>query len=387
MSELNQSVLRELATSARADIIAVPEEGQKIECVINSDTIAEGNGMVMSDDGSLVPSGIIGSGQISKSTDNLFSSGSISMGQLNSTFGAKNLGSLYRGNKVPDCQYNNGVPSGGTIKFSDFRGTTKTIYAQCNGNFNHLQARWEIFGDQDWTSAADKRITFTGHCGSGDGNPGMRINNSGALYGNTVEMVTAGTPSIIGKGGNAGQGGNQAMHIATPIKIPGGFWNGSVYGGGGGGGQGGNGGNGGNGQHGGKKRCNGWFCNGSKRECNGDGGNGGNGGNGGGGGRGAGFIWNGSSWVNSQTGGSGGNAGNSGNGRAGNGGNGGNGGGGGGYQSTGGGGGGGNSGNRGGNGESGCGGGPNNGNGGNGGGGGAGGGPKANFSHNGYRYG
>ena len=42
------------------------------------------------------------------------------------------------------------------------------------------------------------------------------------------------------------------MHIATPIKIPGGFWNGSVYGGGGGGGQGGNGGNG-NGQHGAKK--------------------------------------------------------------------------------------------------------------------------------------
>ena len=182
MSELNQSVLRELATSARADIIAVPEEGQKIECVINSDTIAEGNGMVMSDDGSLVPSGIIGSGQISKSTDNLFSSGSISMGQLNSTFGAKNLGSLYRGNKVPDCQYNNGVPSGGTIKFSDFRGTTKTIYAQCNGNFNHLQARWEIFGDQDWTSAADKRITFTGHCGSGDGNPGMRINNLSLIH-------------------------------------------------------------------------------------------------------------------------------------------------------------------------------------------------------------
>ena len=96
------------------------------------------------------------------------------------------------------------------------------------------------------------------------------------------------------------------MHIGTPIKIPGGFWNGSVYGavavvvkaatvetaamvnte---------------------QKRCNGWFCNGSKRECNGDGGNGGNGGNGGGGGRGAGFIWNGSSWVNSQTGGSGSN--------------------------------------------------------------------------------
>jgi hypothetical protein len=387
MSELNQSVLRELATSARTDIIAVPEEGQRIESVINSDTVGLTNGMVMSDDGEEVASGIIGNGQITKSTDNLFPSGSISLSQLNSTFGGSKMSQLYRGGSgVPDCQYNNSVPTSGTIKFSDFRGTTKKIYAQCNGNFNHLQARWEIFGDQDWTSAADKRITFTGHCGSSDANPGMRINNSGALYGNTVEMTTAGSPAIIGKGGNAGSGGNIGMHIATPIKIPDGFWNGSVYGGGGGGGTGGNGGNGGNGQHGGKKRCNGWFCNGSKRECNGDGGSGGNGGNGGSGGTGAGYVWTGSAWNNSQTGGSGGNAGNSGNGRAGNGGNGGNGGGGGGYGGTGGSGNSGNKGNRGGNGESGCGGGPNNGNNGNGGNGGAGGGAKSNFSHNGYRY-
>lgn len=301
---------------------------------------------------------------ISKSTDNLFSSGSISFSALKNTFGGGNSLSGYkRGSAVPDVSYNSSVPtSNSDIDFSDFRNTTKKITATCNGNFDQLNARWQIFGDQDWTATIEKVIEVTGNVGStAVGQPAMRINQQ---CGGNVELKVNGM--IYGRSGDRNGGaGSIGIWIASPVKVSDGDWGDRIIGGGGGGGRGGNGGNGGNGEHGGKKRCNGWFCNGSKRECYNNGGTGGNGGAGGEGGRGKGYVWNGSGWSLVHESGLAGSAGSAGTGSSGSGGNGGNGGDGGDRGSPGAAGNAGNTGNSGGNGESGCGGGPNSGNAGN----------------------
>lgn len=328
--------------------------------------------------------------QITITPDNLFASGQISMFSIVSNFGggSPNISRFYRGRgQVPDISYNNNVPTGGSISFSQFRGSTSKITSFCNGTFTHLQARWEIFGDSLWTANINKEVQFNGYSGSNDSNPGIRFNM--AMSGSCTVYMTGGSmimgrPGEGGGGGGAGgaggggAGGNVAMHIASPIRIRNDDLVNRIKGAGGGGGGGGGGGNGGNGGQDGVIKCDGsWFCTGTQRVCYGGNNSGGSGGAGGAGGRGRGYVWNGSFWVdtasNGAMSGQGGNGGSGGSGRGGSGGTGGRGGDGGGWGSTGNTGSGGSRGNDGGGGSSGC---PN-GSGGNGGGNGGGGGGSA----------
>jgi len=228
--------------------------------------------------------------------DNLFTSGSISFGSIRSAFGGgNNIGNYFRGGSViPNISYNNGIPTGGTIRFSNFRGSTAKIRANCNGQFTHLNSRWQIFGDQLWTGNIRKEIYLNGQCGSNDGNPGLRINEG--LTGRCelrVSGMVRGKPGPI----NGGAGG-VAMHLSSTIHITNDDFVNRIKGAGGGGGKGGRGGDGGNGQQGGDVRCDGsWFCNGSQRVCYGGNNSGGAGGAGGNGGMGRGFWWNGQFWV------------------------------------------------------------------------------------------
>jgi hypothetical protein len=137
-------------------ISKLDSSGSKVVHVLESDTyvlddISKVNSV--SDFATLVQN------QITISPDNLFSSGEISLGSLRSSFGGgSNISDYFRGRSIPNVSYNNGVPTGGSISFSNFRNTTKKVTSYCNGTFTHLQARWEIFGDTLWTSNIDKEI-------------------------------------------------------------------------------------------------------------------------------------------------------------------------------------------------------------------------------------
>jgi len=344
-----------------------------------------------------LPADIIGDGSVSLVYNTLFSSGSISFSALKSNFGGGNsINTYYRGgNAVVNVSNNNNVPTGGTISFSQFRNSTNKVSGHCNGNFSHLQMRWEVYGDTLWQSKLNKTTRLSGHAGAINiDNPALRFNNSGQ---GTIELETAGSGFAMGEpgqpgggGGGRGNDGGWAIHLASTVKISDSVWTGRVKGAGGGGGGGGNGGRGGGGGHSGVIKCTGWFCNGRARDCRRDGGNGGNGGNGGQGGWGRGYAWNGSAWIDTAVwqGGQGGNGGGGGNSRSGgNGGGGGSGGSGGGWGGRGAGGNGGGRGNDGGGDQHGCGyNGDRSGRGGNGGGGGGNNRDKFTTSHNGYRY-
>ena len=341
-------------------------------------------------------SGTVGNGSLSLSYDQKFGSGSISFNSLKSELaGGNNISNYYRGGNVANISQNNNVPTSGTISFSNFRNVTVKCTANCNGNWQHLQARWEVFGDALWTSTLNKRVNLNGNFGGTSSDPALRFNNSGQGQIEVYVVNTNGNPCVRGYGGagggsnaGGGQGGRGGIHVASPLRMPNDHLNSRIRGGGGGGGGGGKGGKGGGGGHGGGRRCRGWFCNSSYRVCHNNGGAGGNGGNGGGGGRGAGYVWNGNNAFAAHTGagGGGGAGGAGGNSRAGGrGGNGGNGGNGGGFESNGSQGGTGQGGSQGGGDEQGCGyyGGNRNGQGGQGGGGGGGGAAKQSTSHNG----
>jgi len=316
--------------------------------------------------------------QITITPDNLFASGSISLGSIRSSFGGgTSISNYYRGgSNIPTVSYNNGIPTGGSISFSQFRGSTAKITSFCNGTFTHLQARWEMFGDTLWTANIRKEVQFNGFSGSNDANPGLRFNQG--MQGTCTLYMSSGS-MVMGRPGDRNSGtGNVALHLASPLRVRNDDLVNRIKGAGGGGGRGGNGGNGGNGGQGGTVKCDGsWFCNGTQRECYGGNNSGGNGGNGGDGGMGRGYYWNGTNWVDTFSTvfyqGIGGNGGNGGSGRGGSGGSGGRGGDGGGWGSVGNQGSSGNGGNSGGGGFGGCGG----GNGGNSGNGGAGGGNSA----------
>tara|TARA_B100000035_G_scaffold99755_1_gene84645 strand:- start:1004 stop:2509 length:1506 start_codon:yes stop_codon:yes gene_type:complete len=251
-------------------------------------------------------------GSISISYAKMFSSGAIQMSGLINTFGAGNkISDYYRGKGIVNISQNNGVPTGGTIKFSDFRNVANGVVATASGNFTHLRAKQDAFGDSLYASGLPKTLNFNGSAGSNDGNPAIRFNNSAGGGTLTVNM----NGNAWGKPGNfpgAAMNGEPGAHVATPVKINS---KNNIQGGGGGGGKGGNGGKGGGGGHSGTQKCNKWFCKNTKRKCRKDGGNGGNGGNGGAGGVGRGYRWNGSSWydTNGERSGQGGNSGNGGN--------------------------------------------------------------------------
>ena len=244
-------------------------------------------------------SGTIGNGSLAMSYSTAFGSGSISMGDIKSKFGASNdnnIDKYHRGENIANITQNNNIPTSGEISFSDFRNVVDGITGNANGNWMHLQARWEVFGDNAWTSGVKKTLNITGNIGPADeSNPAVRINSGG--NGEIIVKVQSGSypvrgwPGLGGGASQAGQAGNIAMHVASPIKMPTTHYNGRVGGGGGGGGGGGKGGQGGSGGHNGGRRCNGGFCWNTHQYCNGDGGSGGAGGAGGAGGRGNGYYY------------------------------------------------------------------------------------------------
>jgi len=291
--------------------------------------------------------GTVGNGSLSLSYDQSFGSGSISMSSLNSELGGGGqFSQYYRGNKVANISQNNNVPTSGTFSFSQLRNVTTGVTANANGNWQHLQARWEVFSGGLWESSLNKRLNINGNVGGTDSDPALRFNNSGQGQIEVYVVNTNGSPCVRGVGGDggaqdsgggvgggAGEPGRGAIHVASPIRMPNDHLNNRIKAGGGGGGGGGRGGNGGGGGHGGGRRCRGWFCNSSQRKCHNNGGQGGSGGNSGAGGIGAGYVWNGNNAfaAHSGAGGAGGQGGQGGSsrggGRGGNGGNGGNGGG------------------------------------------------------------
>ena len=183
----------------------------------------------------------IGNGSVSLSYTRVFQSGSISINALKSAFGGGNsINDYYRGgNAIVNISENNSVPTSGTISFGNFRNTTNSIQANCDGNFRHLNIRHEVFGATIWSTKLKKTVRFSGHAGSeSHGNPALRFANSGE---GVIELVYAGTPGVYGLpgnggggGGGGGQGGGLAIHLASPTKISGGVW-GSIAAGGGGG--------------------------------------------------------------------------------------------------------------------------------------------------------
>ena len=253
-------------------------------------------------------SGAVGNGSLDVCNTTHFASGAIALSAINSAFtSGTSIGAYYRGTGVGNITANNNVPTSGPISFSNLRNAVSKVTATANGNWMHLQARYEVFGDNTYTSTVTKQLNIGGNVGSdGSSNPAVRF-NSGGNGSITFRINTSNSPVVRGYAGEKGIGG-------------------------------GNTGDGGGGGHSGGRRCSGWFCHGSYRVCSNNGGTGGGGGNGGGGGRGAGYYWNGSSWVakNSGEGGQGGQGGSGGGTNAGTGGTGGNGGAGGNYESNGG---------------------------------------------------
>ena len=262
----------------------------------------------------------LSSGSVSLDYTTSFATGSISLDNIRTLFsGNNNIGSYYRGGGVANITQNNNVPTSGQISFGNLRNVVSAVTAQVNGNWTHLQARYEIYGNNIYQSNLKKTMNINGNVGAADNNdPAIRFNSGGNGVIELNVVNTGGSPVVRGYSGNSGSsnsgtggGGGIALVASSNVRVPTSHYNNRIKGGGGGGGGGGKGGKGGGGGHGGGRRCKGWFCGGSYRVCSNNGGAGGNGGNGGAGGRGAGYYWNSATgqWVAASTGGSNGSGG------------------------------------------------------------------------------
>lgn len=254
------------------------------------------------------------SGTVSLNYDTSFSSGSIGLGAIKTLFsGNNNIGSYYRGGAIANISQNNLVPTSGQIKFSNLRNVVSKVTAEANGNWTHLQARYEIFGDTIYQSNLHKTLNINGNVGSAsNGDPAIRFNSggngikelnvnnaNGGGGGSAGAAVRGYSGNSGGSNGGGGGDGGPALVASSNVRIPTSHYNNRIKGGGGGGGGGGKGGTGGGGGHGGGRRCGGWFCGGTYRVCYNNGGAGGGGGAGGTGGRGNGYYWDPSNgwWV------------------------------------------------------------------------------------------
>ena len=276
--------------------------------------------------------GIIGNGSLQLNYTTKFGTGAIDMSEIIDTFNAgNNIDAYHRGQGIADISQNNNIPKSGSISFSDFRNVVSKCTAEVNGNWQHCQVRYEIFGSTIYTSNMPKKININGKVGGTTSNPAIRF--AGGGNGNMELEITNnsdGFPvrSYAAGGGNGstntannGGNGNNAYDnvVVNSAVLINTLSQSRIRGGGGGGGGGGKGGKGGGGGHGGSYLCGGWFCWSTYRVCSGNGGTGGNGGNGGNGGTGFGYRWNGNNafteYFSSQDraggGGSGGSNGNS----------------------------------------------------------------------------
>ena len=250
--------------------------------------------------------GTIGNGSLSLSYSTILGTGPVKMSDIINTFGAgNNIDAYHRGQGVADITQNINIPKSGAIDFSDFRNVVDLVTAEVNGNWQHCQIRYEVFGNAIYTSALPKKININGQIGGTTSNPAIRF-NSGGQGDMTLEITNTGhgfpvrsyaAPGGSGSSNTATPGGTgtnayDTVIVASPIKVDT-LSQSRIRGGGGGGGGGGKGGSGGGGGHSGGYVCGGWFCWSSYRVCSNNGGTGGAGGNGGTGGSGFGYRWNG----------------------------------------------------------------------------------------------
>ena len=259
----------------------------------------------LSGGGNEIADQFIGDGEVVTNWQRKFTgSGDLKWSGFQEQLGGSNpvkLSEYYRGKAVVDVSINNKVPTSGRFAASELREVANAVVYNCNGNFAHLQARWQIVNNESiWTNDKfNKKIVITGHAGSLEqSQPAFRWNNSSA--GRNEFRVNGRVYGYPGAGGgnNSDPGGNggNSMHIASFLEIRNGDFTSKIRGGGGGGGGGGHGGDGGGGGHGSVKRCSGYFCWGSKKKCEKNGGKGGEGGDGGKGGKGKGYKWTGNAW-------------------------------------------------------------------------------------------
>ena len=86
----------------------------------------------------------------------------------------------HRGQGIADISDNNNVPTSGAISFSNLRNSVSKITADCNGNWMHCQARYEVFGSSEWTSSITKQLNLNGNFGgNSDLSPAVRFNSGG----------------------------------------------------------------------------------------------------------------------------------------------------------------------------------------------------------------
>ena len=207
---------------------------------LTSNTYADVSNNVYSDFTSIP----IGNGSLSLSYERVFQTGEIEMSDINDEFGlGNNIGAYYRGNGIADIPENSAVPTlGNPISYSNLRQTVKKITDQCNGNWQHLQAKWEVYGESAYASSLEKILNVNGYVGSGaDTDPAIRFHSGGG--GDIKVYLNAGNEAVRGYSGDAGSagGGNGSnggvgMVVATPIKMPQSHYNDRLRGGGGGGG-------------------------------------------------------------------------------------------------------------------------------------------------------
>lgn len=212
-------------------------------------------------------------------TNPVVSSGSIS---ANSEFRTKikentsasiSLSELYRnGSLVPTAGTTGGVPTSGSISFSQFYSVNTAATANITGVEENLNAQ-TIFGTSDFTSGLKKRINVNGTIISQNTNPALTIPagsgstiriilTSGGIFGHRGTVDGTSTTNGIGGNGGAANGGvggagapgRNALTTLSNISIEG--TGASIAGGGAGGGGGG-----GGGQEGGGGRNNrGYSC-------------------------------------------------------------------------------------------------------------------------------
>ena len=211
-------------------------------------------------------SGAVGNGSLDVSNTTHFATGAIALSAINTAFtSGTSIGAYYRGTGVGNITANNNVPTSGPISFSNLRNAVSKVTATANGNWMHLQARYEVFGDNTYTSTVTKQLNIGGNVGSdGSSNPAVRF-NSGGNGSITFRINTSNSPVVRGYagekgigGGNTGDGGGggkgdggenggKGMIVSSTISMPTSHFNNRLRGGGGGGGGGGKGGQGGGG--------------------------------------------------------------------------------------------------------------------------------------------
>ena len=145
---------------------------------------------------------------LSLSYERVFQVGEIEMSDINAEFNlGNNIGAYYRGNGIADIPENSAVPTlGNPISYSNLRQTVKKITAQCNGNWQHLQAKWEVYGESAYASSLEKILNVNGYVGSGaNTDPAIRFHSGGG--GDIKVYLNAGNSAVRGYSGDAGSAG------------------------------------------------------------------------------------------------------------------------------------------------------------------------------------